>query len=95
MDRFIYVAMTGASESLRMQATNGHNLANASTTGFRADLALFQARQVVGGGFESRAYATGVGAGGSAAGTSLVCLPTTQCRRDGRCRDIPRPLARQ
>lgn len=63
MDRFIYVAMTGASESLRMQATNGHNLANASTTGFRADLALFQARQVVGGGFESRAYATAVGAG--------------------------------
>ena len=32
MDRFIYVAMTGASEALKLQATNSHNLANVSTT---------------------------------------------------------------
>jgi flagellar basal-body rod protein FlgF len=58
MDRFLYVAMTGASETLRMQAVNSHNLANASTTGFREDLAAFEARNVAGPGFASRAYAT-------------------------------------
>jgi len=63
VDRFIYVAMTGASEALKLQATNSHNLANAATSGFRADLALFQARQVVGDGHASRAYATGSGGG--------------------------------
>lgn len=63
MDRFLYVAMSGASETLRMQAANGHNLANASTTGFREDLAAFQTRNVAGPGFASRAYATTADAG--------------------------------
>jgi flagellar basal-body rod protein FlgF len=58
MDRFLYVAMTGASEALRLQATNNHNLANASTTGFRKDLAAFETRRVEGPGHASRAYAT-------------------------------------
>jgi flagellar basal-body rod protein FlgF len=58
MDRFLYVAMTGASETLRMQAANSHNLANASTTGFREDLAAFQTRHVAGPGHPSRAFAT-------------------------------------
>ena len=39
MDKYIYVAMTGARESMRAQAINSHNLANASTVGFRAELA--------------------------------------------------------
>ncbi len=58
MDKLLYVAMTGAKETLRAQAVNNHNLANASTTGFRADLAAFQSRAVSGPGFESRVYAT-------------------------------------
>lgn len=58
MDRMLYVAMSGAKETLRAQTANNHNLANASTTGFRADLSAFQARAVVGSGFESRVYAT-------------------------------------
>ncbi|MEO6078242.1 MAG: flagellar basal-body rod protein FlgF [Steroidobacteraceae bacterium] len=58
MDRMLYVAMTGARETLRAQTANNHNLANASTTGFRADLQAFQSRQVAGDGFESRVYAT-------------------------------------
>ena len=37
MDRLIYTAMTGAKYLLERQATVAHNLANASTTGFRAD----------------------------------------------------------
>lgn len=58
MDRLLYVAMTGAKETLRAQGVNNHNLANASTTGFRADLTAFQTRDVVGSGYASRAYAT-------------------------------------
>jgi flagellar basal-body rod protein FlgF len=58
MDRMLYVAMTGAAETLRAQTVNNHNLANVSTTGFRADLAAFQSRAVDGTGFASRVYAT-------------------------------------
>ena len=58
MDRMLYVAMTGAKETLRAQTVNNHNLANASTTGFRADLAAFQSRAVDGSGYASRVYAT-------------------------------------
>jgi flagellar basal-body rod protein FlgF len=58
MDRFLYVAMTGAKETLRAQTANSHNLANASTTGFRADMSAFQSRAVVGTGYASRVYAT-------------------------------------
>jgi len=58
MDRFLYVSMTGAKETLRAQTVNNHNLANASTTGFRADLSAFQSRAVAGSGYASRAYAT-------------------------------------
>jgi len=58
MDKSIYVAMSGAKETLRAQAANNHNLANASTTGFRADLTAFMSRAVEGPGMQSRAYAT-------------------------------------
>jgi flagellar basal-body rod protein FlgF len=56
MDRMLYVAMSGAKETLRAQTVNNHNLANASTTGFRADLAAFQSRAVDGSGYASRVY---------------------------------------
>ena len=71
MDRLVYVAMAGAKETLRAQAANNHNLANASTTGFRADLSAFQTQDVVGSGFPSRAYATSVGAGWDSASGAL------------------------
>src|SRR5580693_155705 len=58
MDRLVYVAMSGAKETLRAQAANNHNLANANTNGFRADLSAFQTQNVVGAGLASRAYAT-------------------------------------
>jgi flagellar basal-body rod protein FlgF len=58
MDKLLYIAMSGAKETLRAQAANNHNLANASTTGFRADLSAFQSRAVTGSGFPSRVYAT-------------------------------------
>ena len=63
MDRLLYVAMTGAKQLMQAQALVSHNLANVSTTGFRADLARFEARPVEGLGFPSRVntVATGLG----------------------------------
>lgn len=58
MDKLLYVAMSGAKETLRAQAANSHNLANANTTGFKADLSAFQSRAVTGPGYASRVYAT-------------------------------------
>ena len=58
MDRLVYVAMSGAKETLRAQTANNHNLANASTTGFRADLSAFQSQAVQGAGLPTRVYAT-------------------------------------
>ena len=42
MDRLIYTAMTGASQALEQQTVVANNLANVSTTGFRAQLANFR-----------------------------------------------------
>ena len=39
MDRALYVAMTGAAQTLKAQTVNSHNLANASTVGFKAERA--------------------------------------------------------
>ena len=72
MDRFLYVSMSGAKETLRAQTANNHNLANASTTGFRADLSAFQTRNVEGSGFASRAYATNTTTGWDASQGALV-----------------------
>ena len=43
MDRLIYTAMTGASQALEQQSVVANNLANTSTTAFRAQLANFRA----------------------------------------------------
>jgi flagellar basal-body rod protein FlgF len=71
MDRLVYVAMSGAKETLRAQAANNHNLANANTNGFRADLSAFQTQNVVGAGLPSRAYATSDSAGWDSSSGSL------------------------
>ncbi|MGN6231042.1 MAG: flagellar basal body protein, partial [Trinickia sp.] len=42
MDRLIYTAMTGAAQALEQQSVVANNLANTSTTGFRAELANFR-----------------------------------------------------
>lgn len=53
----VYVAMNGAQQTTLAQAIHTNNLANVSTTGFRADLAAFQSLPVTGPGWASRAYA--------------------------------------
>lgn len=56
MDRMIYVAMTGAKHLLEQQAVTAHNLANASTPGFRADTNAFRAVHVMGEGLPTRSF---------------------------------------
>lgn len=57
MDRLIYVAMTAAKQATMQQATVANNLANATTPGFKEELAAFRAVQAVGGtGYQSRAF---------------------------------------
>ena len=72
MDRLLYVAMTGAKQLMQAQALVSHNLANVSTTGFRADLARFEARPVAGPGYASRVNTVATGLGFDRSQGSLV-----------------------
>jgi flagellar basal-body rod protein FlgF len=53
----MYVAMTGAKQIMQAQAVNNHNIANASTTGFRADAVAFTSEPIYGPGYASRVNA--------------------------------------
>ena len=57
MDEMIYVAMTGARQTEYAQAINSNNLANVSTTGFRADLHSFSSVPIEGPGVDTRVNA--------------------------------------
>jgi len=56
MDRLIYTAMTGAKHTLEQQATTSHNLANATTTGFREQIDQFRAVPVQGAILPTRTF---------------------------------------
>jgi flagellar basal-body rod protein FlgF len=56
MDRMIYTAMTGAKHILEQQATTAHNLANATSTGFKAQVDAFRAVPVISEGMDTRAF---------------------------------------
>lgn len=56
MDRLIYTALSGAKHVLEQQATTSNNLANVSTTGFRAQLDAFRAVPVISDGMPTRAF---------------------------------------
>lgn len=56
MDRLIYTAMSGAKHAFLQQAGVAQNLANASTTGYRAMEHKFRAVQVQGEGLPTRAF---------------------------------------
>jgi len=56
MDRMIYTAMTGAKHILEKQATTSHNLANATSTGFKSQIDSFRAVPVLGEGLPTRAF---------------------------------------
>jgi flagellar basal-body rod protein FlgF len=57
MDRMIYLSMSGAKATLQRQDSLANNLANVSTTGFRAELQAFRAVPVRGDGASTRVYA--------------------------------------
>lgn len=57
MDRMIYLGMAGAKTNMQRQDVLSHNLANASTTGFRAELQAVRAVPVRGDGASTRVYA--------------------------------------
>lgn len=57
MDDMIFVAMSGAKQTEYAQAINTNNLANVSTTGFRADLHSFSSVAVDGPGIGTRVNA--------------------------------------
>jgi flagellar basal-body rod protein FlgF len=57
MDRMLYVAMSGAKETLMAQASNSNNLANVNTPGFMEDLNQFRSMPVYGPGYPTRVYA--------------------------------------
>ncbi|MDX2504545.1 MAG: flagellar basal-body rod protein FlgF [Gammaproteobacteria bacterium] len=56
MDNFLFIAMSGAKENMLGQQLHMNNLANASTTGFRADFAAARSQPVFGHGLPSRVY---------------------------------------
>lgn len=56
MDRMIYLAMNAARQSLNGQAQAANNLANASTTAFKADFEAFRAMPMFGEGAPTRVF---------------------------------------
>jgi len=56
MDRLIYLAMSGAKAALQRQDSLANNLANVSTTGFRAEMNALRAVPVRGDGASTRVY---------------------------------------
>lgn len=57
MDRSLFIAMSGAKQTLLAQASNSNNLANAQTTGFKSDFEQFRSMPVFGPGYPTRVYA--------------------------------------
>jgi flagellar basal-body rod protein FlgF len=57
MDRMIYLSMSGAKATMQRQDVLANNLANVSTTGFRAELQAFRSVPVLGSGASTRVFA--------------------------------------
>ena len=60
MDRFAYTALSGMRSALASQDVIAHNIANASTLGFRKDIGTTQQRALTGGNFDDRIMAAEV-----------------------------------
>ncbi|WP_286265341.1 flagellar basal-body rod protein FlgF [Thalassotalea atypica] len=57
MDKMLYVAMSGAKQNMHALSVTANNLANAKTTGFKADLAQARTMQAFGEGMPTRVFA--------------------------------------
>ncbi|MGF1762799.1 flagellar basal body rod protein FlgF [Aliivibrio kagoshimensis] len=56
MDRALFLAMSGAKQNMQAMQLRSNNLANVSTTGFRADLAQARSMQAYGEGLPTRVF---------------------------------------
>ncbi|WP_428775408.1 flagellar basal body rod protein FlgF [Vibrio sp.] len=56
MDRSLFLAMSGAKQNMQAMQLRANNLANVSTTGFRADLAQARSMQAYGDGLPTRVF---------------------------------------
>jgi flagellar basal-body rod protein FlgF len=56
MDKFLYIAASGAKQDLMATSVRANNLANAQTNGFKAQLEQARAMPVYGEGFASRVF---------------------------------------
>ena len=56
MDKMVYIAASGAKQSLLGMALKANNLANANTTGFKADFAQARSMQAFGEGLPTRVF---------------------------------------
>ncbi len=72
MDKSIFIAMTGAKESLNAQQVRANNLANVATTGFKADFHEYRTLAVFGEHLPTRAYAMGERPGTDLSGGILM-----------------------
>lgn len=56
MDKMVYIAASGAKQSMRGLALKANNLANANTVGFKADFAQARSMQAFGEGLPTRVF---------------------------------------
>ena len=56
MDKLLWVAMSGAKENFHSLAVRSNNLANANTTGFKADFENTRAMSVFADAYPTRAF---------------------------------------
>ena len=56
MDKLLWVAMSGAKENFHSLAVRSNNLANANTTGFKADFENSRAMSVFANAYPTRAF---------------------------------------
>lgn len=57
MDKMLYIAMSGAKQNMHALSITANNLANAKTTGFKADMAQARTMQAFGEGMPTRVFA--------------------------------------
>ncbi len=57
MDRLLWISMSGAKENFHSLAVRSNNLANANTTGFKADFENSRAMSIFANAYPSRAFA--------------------------------------
>ena len=72
MDKYLYLAMSGAGQAMFAQQNNANNLANVSTVGFKAALDSFQSSPVYGPGNPDRVYARNESSGANLSGGALM-----------------------